>query len=448
MFYVSYIASELRRRAGRTLLTTLGLGVGVGLVVAVSALSDGLARAQDEVLAPLTGVGTGLSVARPLDLGGDGDGAAAGPFGDLSPRERRQLQRENGGGMRIDLREAGEPGERFRRTSFMTAQLSVPARAVERIAGLDGVRAAAGSLTLNAVTVSGKVPEEGVGAPPGGDTVGAPGPGGPRNLDFETRSVTGVDASRPELAAVSPDEIVDGSYLRGDRREALVGVAYAQANDIDVGDEVELMGDAYAVVGVAQAPLGGQASDLYVPLRRLQRASGRVGRVNTILVRADTAGSVAGVERAIERSLEGASVTTSSDLAARVGGSLTDAKDLSDRLGAALTVVALAAAFLIASLLTLSSVTKRVRELGTLKAIGWPQRRVVRQVAGESLAQGALGGVLGALVGAGAAAAIGAAGITLDATVAAGEAAGAPALMGPPGGGFGQGAVQAGSQSV
>ena len=47
----------------------------------------------------------------------------------------------------------------------------------------------------------------------------------------------------------------------------------------------------------------------------------------------------------------------------RVGGSLVDAKNLSNDLGTALAIVALAAAFLIASLLTLSSVTKRIREL-------------------------------------------------------------------------------------
>ena len=57
-----------------------------------------------------------------------------------------------------------------------------------------------------------------------------------------------------------------------------------------------------------------------------------------------------------------------------MAGSLADAKDLAGKLGAALTIVGLLAAFLIAGLLTLSSVTKRTRELGTLKAIGWPQR--------------------------------------------------------------------------
>ena len=66
MFFLSYGWSELRRRRGRTLLTAIGLGIGVGLVVAVNALSAGLDEAQDKVLAPLTGVGTDMTVTRPL----------------------------------------------------------------------------------------------------------------------------------------------------------------------------------------------------------------------------------------------------------------------------------------------------------------------------------------------------------------------------------------------
>lgn len=50
MFYLSYLFSELRRRKGRTLFTALGLGVGVGLVVPVSALTTGLDQAQSKVL--------------------------------------------------------------------------------------------------------------------------------------------------------------------------------------------------------------------------------------------------------------------------------------------------------------------------------------------------------------------------------------------------------------
>ena len=62
-------------------------------------------------------------------------------------------------------------------------------------------------------------------------------------------------------------------------------------------------------------------------------------------------------------------------------------------------MLAALAAFLLAALLTLSSVGKRVREIGTLKALGWTQRLVVRQIVGESVAQGVLGGLLGVVLG-------------------------------------------------
>ena len=55
----------------------------------------------------------------------------------------------------------------------------------------------------------------------------------------------------------------------------------------------------------------------------------------------------------------------------------------------------LIAAFLLASLLTMSAVSRRVREFGTLKALGWKSRRIVGQVMGESIAIGIVGGVIG-----------------------------------------------------
>ncbi|MEK6230080.1 MAG: lytic transglycosylase domain-containing protein, partial [Actinomycetota bacterium] len=49
VFELAYIFSELRRRAGRTLLMALGLAVGVGLVVTVTALATGLGPLGDAV---------------------------------------------------------------------------------------------------------------------------------------------------------------------------------------------------------------------------------------------------------------------------------------------------------------------------------------------------------------------------------------------------------------
>ena len=103
MFYLSYLFSELRRRKGRTLLTALGLGVGVGLVVTVSALTTGLDQAQEKVLKPLTGVGTDMSVTRPLKIDGRGEGPAG-----LSERERDHSSRERAHALRPRL--AGRAG--------------------------------------------------------------------------------------------------------------------------------------------------------------------------------------------------------------------------------------------------------------------------------------------------------------------------------------------------
>src|SRR4051795_7980808 len=64
MFQLRYVASELRRRAGRTILTALGLAAGVGLVVGIIGVSQGLDAAQTEVLSPLSKVGTDVLVTR------------------------------------------------------------------------------------------------------------------------------------------------------------------------------------------------------------------------------------------------------------------------------------------------------------------------------------------------------------------------------------------------
>jgi ABC-type antimicrobial peptide transport system permease subunit len=90
MFFLSYALAELRHRRGRTILTALGLAVGVGLVVTVNALSTGLDHAQRTVLAPLTGVGTDMSVSRPIKITNNGNGT----FGGLSRSERNRLRRQ------------------------------------------------------------------------------------------------------------------------------------------------------------------------------------------------------------------------------------------------------------------------------------------------------------------------------------------------------------------
>jgi ABC-type antimicrobial peptide transport system permease subunit len=458
VFYSTYLLSELRRRKGRTLLTALGLAVGVGLVVTVTALSQGLDNAQQKVLRPLTGVGTDMSVNRPLKARGSGSSQTFrfGPGAGLSAAEQAQLRKENEGA-RLNIG-ALKGGSKIDTDNFLTtSQLSFPESQVGAIKNVTGVQSVAPALTLSAVHISGTVPKNGFGFAnrpaggerPGGAVIAGPPPGGQRQpINFDQKTVSGVDTSRPALGLVTPSQISSGNYFSasGPTRQAILSVSYAQRQKLSVGDRLALKGKTYHVVGLAKPPLGGQSSDVYIPLRQLQALSSRDGRINVLQVRADKASDVSAVSKRIAQAFPGAKVTTAQDLADRVSGSLSDAKSLSDKLGTALAIVALAAAFLIAALLTLASINKRTRELGTLKAIGWRQWLVVRQISGESLAQGALGGLLGALIGIGGAALITAFAPTLKATVA--QAAQAAPGPGPGPFAFGQGQVVAGSSVV
>jgi ABC-type antimicrobial peptide transport system permease subunit len=226
------------------------------------------------------------------------------------------------------------------------------------------------------------------------------------------------------MGVVTESQVTKGRFLsRAAGREALVATSYAARQKLQVGSPLDLNGTTFTVVGLVSPPLGGQTADVYLPLKQLQTLAHEPGVANVVFVRADNGSSVERVKNEIAQQLQGAQVATAQDVADRVSGSLVDAANLTHNLGLVLEIVVAAAAFLMAALLTLSSVGKRIRELGTLKAIGWTQRLVVRQVVGESLAQGALGAAVGIVLGVAAALLIGAFGPTLTATSTTGAAA-------------------------
>ena len=235
------------------------------------------------------------------------------------------------------------------------------------------------------------------------------------NIKSSSYSIGGVDTSNPQIGVVTPSLVTSGRFIKGPG-EALVASSYAARNKLKVGSKLDLNGAKLTVVGLVRAPLGGQTADVYVPLSQLQKLASQKSLVNVVLVRAADGASVDRVQQEIAARFPNAQVASAKQVADSIGGSLVDAANLSNRLGVALAILAAVAAFLVAALLTLSSVGKRVRELGTLKALGWTQGLVVRQVVGESLTQGLAGGLIGVVLGVGIAAAIGAFGPTLTAS--------------------------------
>ncbi len=223
--------------------------------------------------------------------------------------------------------------------------------------------------------------------------------------------------SQPKVGLVTSEQLTSGNWLSSNTaNEVLANVAYANSKSLTVGGKIPINGTDYTIVGLVSPTLTGSTADLYFPLSKLQELASKPGRVTQVLVKADSAASVDKVADSIKKILPGAEVVTTKSLATSVTGSLASAKDLASNVGVAVAGIVLLAAFAIAALLTLSSISKRVREIGTLRAIGWSKGRVVKQLLGETMGIGVVGAVLGLGIGVALAAAVGIASPSLSAT--------------------------------
>ena len=186
-----------------------------------------------------------------------------------------------------------------------------------------------------------------------------------------------MDPASDSLGPLSSGTITSGSALtasQANENVAVVDSSYAKSENLKTGSKITVAGKSFTVVGIVQAAQGVTDADVYIPLARAQALANMAGEVNTIYVSAASATDISAVSSEIAKALPTATVTTSSDLASEVTGSLSSASTLANNLGKWLAVAVLAAAFGLASILTMSAVSRRVREFGTLKAIGWNRR--------------------------------------------------------------------------
>lgn len=438
--YGTYLRRELAGRTKQTVIVAIGLAIAIALVIVVNALSAGVRDAQSQALSSVYGVGTDLTVT----------GAQAEPG-------------EGGGGPRFDFgAEDGATSDgttTLSQSRLMTDMMrgTLDASTVTTVTGLDGVSAATGALALTNTTFSGEIPDrsadagtgteqgQGMGEPPAG------GPGGDGGSAFgvDSFSVLGVDPAA-SVGPLSSVTVSDGRALEATdagTNVAVIDATYAASAGLSVGGTVDVGGTAMQIVGiVASASADADtAANVYLPLDVAQTLAGVGDVVSTVYVQADSADAIDQVQSELTAALPDATVSSQSELASTVSGSLSSASTMISNLGTWLSLVVLLVALALAVLFTISGVARRTREFGTLKAIGWSNARIVRQVAGESLVQGLLGGVAGLILGLGGILLVNVISPTIS--VAASTSGGPGGQGGPgaggPGGGFGQAAAQA-----
>jgi ABC-type lipoprotein release transport system permease subunit len=418
--FITYLLRELRRRMRQAIFVAAGLALGIGLVITVMAASSGVSASQGAVLHSLYGVGTDVTVTQ-SPASGSGRPTHFG-FGGGAP---------------------GKAGTSFSRDVLVGAGLgTLKSSSVTTISGLKDVSAASGALSLTDLSLSGTVQS--------GSQQGAPGGAG-GSVSTNTFTVTGIDPAADSLGPLSSATITSGHGITAAEAHANIAVVdsnYAAGHGLKVGSKMTVAGRSFTVVGIAQAAESTSSPDVYIPLARAQRLAGMTNEVNTIYVSAASATEITTVSKEVSAALPKATVTNSSNLASQVTGSLSSASSLANSLGKWLAVAVLAAAFGIASILTISAVSRRVREFGTLKAMGWRSRRIIRQIMGEALVIGVIGGIAGVALGYGGAAVIQHVAPPLTASTAPAASGGPGGAAGPGGGGGFAHAAAAASHTV
>ncbi|MGW7526643.1 ABC transporter permease [Streptomyces sp. NPDC054783] len=425
MFF-TYLRRELRRRRKAALVVASGLALGIALVIVVNSVSSGMGKAQDKVLQSLYGLGTDMTVTK-----------AATPTADSSGQPRFRFDARNNDD------KSSQSSDRVRVQGFTT----LASTTVDKVAGQKGVSQAVGGLSLNVFRVDGSFTRGqfqqsgggggfqrgGEGGQPQGEVKG-----GGADFDINQYTVYGTDVTHIGLGPLTSSKITGGRSFKSTETDAKVAVAdsaYAKTKKYKVGSTVTISGTKFTVIGIATANSGDSAADLYIPLKQAQTLADEKDKVTTIYVKATDSQKIDSVKSAIQQNVSGTTVTTSSDLAKTVSGSLSTASSLATKVGTWLSIAVLVAAFLVAGLLTSSAVSRRVREFGTLKALGWKSGRVTRQVVGEAVVNGLVGGALGIALGLAGAYAVTAVSPTLQAQL--GGAGGGGFGGGPGGGGFG-----------
>ncbi|MET9389911.1 ABC transporter permease [Streptomyces sp. NPDC006624] len=415
MFF-TYLRRELRRRRKAALVVASGLALGIALVIVVTSVSAGMSRAQDKVLQSLYGLGTDMTVTK-----------AAEPAASGSERPR----------FRFDAQDDDSEGEQSSDRVMVQGLQTLPSSTVGEVRAQSGVAGAVGGLSLQVVKVSGEFTrgqfrQDESGTPGGGRGGVQPSPqgrveGGGADFDVNSYSVYGTDVTEPDLGPLTSSRITAGRAFAAGDADAAVAVAdaaYAKEKKLKTGSTVAIKGTDFEVVGIATPDSGDAAANLYIPLKRAQTLAGAKDEVTTVYVQATDSQRIAAVKAQIQRDVPDTTVTTSADLADTVSGSLSTASSLAARVGTWLSAVVLVAAFLVAGLLTSSAVSRRVREFGTLKALGWRSGRVTGQVVGEAFVNGLVGGALGIALGLAGAYAVTAVSPTLQAQLGGGGGAG------------------------
>lgn len=194
-------------------------------------------------------------------------------------------------------------------------------------------------------------------------------------------------------------EITAGQTLAlGDHRKAIIGKTLAANTGLKVGDKLPMYNEQIEVKGIYDGHNVFENGGLFVPLDDLQRMMDTklVSVFSVSLEHPDDPAELAAVQRRIE-------AMDSSLLAQPAADFVASIQQIKLARGVAWVISAIAVVIGAIGMLNtmVMSVAERLREIGTLRAIGWTKRRVMSIIFCESILLSVGGAALGTVAAVG-----------------------------------------------
>ncbi len=201
-----------------------------------------------------------------------------------------------------------------------------------------------------------------------------------------------LQAFNPAEYAIRHFKAVEGQPLTG-TRQILLGRKAAEALGLGVGEIMRLGESSFRVVGIYETGVIWEDQSGVIALRDGQAMWGKPQQVSLYSVKVSDPDQA----EAIRAQIEAAFPEVAASLTAEFGETLPDMQN-AQAIFAAISLLAILVGGIGMMNTMVMSVFERTREIGTLRALGWRRRKILRLVLEESLVLSLLGVAIGAVL--------------------------------------------------
>jgi ABC-type antimicrobial peptide transport system permease subunit len=179
-------------------------------------------------------------------------------------------------------------------------------------------------------------------------------------------------------------------------REIIIGRMAANSLKKRVGETLHLTGASYRVVGIYENGIAFEDAGGVIALKEAQRLFRKPRQVSFISIGLKDPAQAAAAAAELERAYPQVIVSQAATMTDR----MQDFATMNAMFGALVGLMVIVGGIVMINVMMMS-VFERTQEIGVLRALGWRRWRVLRMVAGESLALSLLSSLLGIAIGVG-----------------------------------------------